>query len=223
MEKEKKGQGQAAEEGTSTPSETVTEDQGTQEQAGKVSLTPTELQSRIDREVTKALKTRTENLQREIAELKEALEKANREKAEVGLTEQEKLQALQKESEAARNTMKDVLREMKRLNEEIEALVTAEIESLCAEDRKIVEGIFPEDASPLVRLKVLRALKNGGKLSNAAKDQEAPAKGDVGSRKSVPNPAVDTEFQKGVQLGKELARSGKPKSGPWIPDAWKNR
>lgn len=223
MADQEKGQGQAGVEGASTHPGTAAEDQGTQAQGEKLTLTVAELQSRIDREVTKALKTRTGNLQTELAETKEALAKLQREKTEGSLSDKDKVEAREREIEQAKVSVKEAQKEIKRLHDEIEALVADEVNALSADDKKLVEAAFPEDASPLVRLKVIRALKNSGKLVNASSKTEEPQPTDVGSRKVTRNPPVDTDFQKGVTMGKELAKFGAPKKEPTVPDAWKGR
>ncbi len=223
MADQEKGQGQAGVEGVGTQPRTGTEDQGTQEQADKVTLTTAELQSRIDREVTKALKTRTANLQNELAETKEALAKIQREMSEGKTGGDEKTETREREIDQAKVMVREAQKEVRRLMDEIEALVVDEVDALSAEDKKVVEAAFPEDASPLVRLKVIRALKNSGKLVNATTKVEEPQPGDVGSRKQTRNPPVDTDFQKGVALGKDLAKMTSQKREIPVPDAWKGR
>ena len=85
-------QPQASEE-PKTAGENSTEGQAASEaEDQKIVLTEKELRSRIDREVTKALKTRTANLQAELRRKQEELEELQRKLEESDLTTQAKLE-----------------------------------------------------------------------------------------------------------------------------------
>ncbi len=95
------GQGQAEAVEAAKAVGTDSENQSTQERGADevLTLTVKELQSRIDKEVAKALKTRTANLQKELEEARAELERLKKEAAPQ--TETERLAALTREYEQA--------------------------------------------------------------------------------------------------------------------------
>lgn len=189
-----------------------------------LTLTAKDLQKRIDRAVTKALKTRTANLQRELEEARAQLEEYRRKAEEEDLSVIAKLEVRERELNAAKEQVKKAQKSYEGLVAEIGALVDAELEVLSEEDRKVVEQAFPEDAPPLLKLKVIRALKNAGKLASAT---DKPKPENVGTRTRFAGgggeAGATSPMQKLMALGREIAKLGQGQEESYVPPAWEGR
>ena len=191
-------------------------------------LTRTELRSMLDREISKALRTRTTNLEREKAQLLEEIEQLRARTNEAGLDVEGKLRAREKELQQITGELKNLRRAQDDLMREIADLVEAELESLTPEDRMLVDGMFSDDTmSPVVRLRILRALRNAGKLKDG-RDEESQRTvrtvGNIGGPMrptgagEKPAPANDNVWRRLMETGKKLAQ--KRTEPAYVPPQW---
>lgn len=204
----------------------ATDERTAQETADEVvTLTKKELQSRIDREVQKALRTRTANLEKEKTALLEQLESLKRQLEEAGMTVEEKVKTREKELEQARNAVKAAEKQMQAMHKELEELVQAEIAVLSEEDKMLVDSILTDEMSPLMKLRIIRALRNTGKISAGPSPERTvgnvgtvvrPATG-VGGRAATP----EGRLTRLVELGRQLSGRRKKEAG-YVPPQWQN-
>ena len=148
-----------------------------EEQERVVQLTEKKLQSLIDKEVTKALKTRTQNLQRELEEARAQAEEYRRKLEEEDLSTVAKLELREREAKELQAQLKVTKKQREALEAEITALVEAELESLSEEDRKVAEAAFPGDAPPLLKLRGFnphRARRPGATRSSPPSTEDRP-------------------------------------------------
>lgn len=209
--------------GTGTENGTQGADGATEDQES-ITLTARELQAKLDREVTKAIQTRTANLTRELEATKEKLAEMERQKQDSGLDAAGKLESRERELKGMKDQVKQLTEVVKRYEQELSDMVQLELDSLSEEDREVAQQALPEDITPAAKLRILRALRNSGKLGGADAHVERPegvgTKTAVGQGKSGKK-GPDSEFVSALQQGRSLAEeAGATKPEGIQPEGW---
>ena len=194
-------------------------------EAEEIKLSKKELQAVIDREVTKALRTRTSKLEKTIQELSAELEDSKKKVEEADLTLTGKLEVRERELKQLKERVTAVMSDYESLAKQLEELVKEEIDSLSEEDREVALRAFPDGTPVLARLRGIRALKNAGKLSPASVVPERPGPGKVGTVTRFPAVMRKNEgdAERQERLVKEFTRSTERETGGYVPPEWQNR
>lgn len=192
-----------------------------------ITLTEDELRSRIDQAVTRALKTRTANLEKALREKEAQLAEALKKLEEVDPTASSKLGARELELAETQASLRAVREQLEAVLGEIDGLVAAEMEALGEADRKLVETMFPADTPALLKLKILRTLRNAGKFGTHEEKSGESTFGKVGTPLRPGQQGGEAgkgsrEFAKLLELGKRLAAKRQIEEGI-IPEAWQGR
>lgn len=194
-----------------------------------ITLTERELRSRLDREVQKALQTRTANLEKEKQELLAEIERLRKQLEETGLSVEEKVKLREKEVSELRSQAKSLRAAYESVMRELESLVEARVGALSEDDRMLVDAMFTEDMGPLAKLRILDALERAGKISFGGRK---PERGVGFGTVMRPSGAAGGEAQGGeksrlqrlVELGRSFARGrGHAQEEGYVPPEWQGR